>query len=493
MVKAVVGEEAQLKLTEDRLSSSSIPAQVGLVIGKLSSSLDRGFVFSLIATPPNDEGRPACSLVEPVKDDKRKGAKQSKSQASSDSSSLVIDKDWVAEHARQVSKMLVGGVRVIGIFVWASESAFKNSTIEFCQTIKGVAGAAQPLSGTDTEERLLIHISYSPRRWICRNCVLASNITSSSLKPCDFKMGRVLNSLRKFKCTYNFNMRLPVRRESASDVQKLGDVLHSGISVMAKELRSARAVVDGNLVTNDATSMSEGFHDVELLLPFMNDTYLEASSLENVIGVLLFSGSVCSFAFLSSKESILQAIADIKADIITSLRSRLDIILDEADADLRPLDNECRESGPDIQMENLISQVDLQSLRKPSGLLFPRRVFAPWLAGMFICDYLQPSETLEVLKDHCAELMSMEVLTDSSDILEPEGEAPSVVAKCFWDVASPSRSDSKSLSEKVGADPKSEESNEKSNKQSNLSTVAAILVLLLSVLLGYLFLSVRAS
>lgn len=72
------------------------------MIGKLSSSLDRGFVFSLIPTPPNDEGRPACSLVEPVKDDKRKGGKQSKSQGSSDSSSLVIDKDWVAEHARQV-------------------------------------------------------------------------------------------------------------------------------------------------------------------------------------------------------------------------------------------------------------------------------------------------------------------------------------------------------------------------------------------------------
>lgn len=492
MVKAVVGEEAQLKSTEDRLSSSSIPAQVGLVIGKLSSSLDRGFVFSLIPTPPNDEGRPACSLVEPIKDDRRKGAKQSKSQGSSDSSSVVIDKDWVAEHARQVSKMLVGGIRVIGIYVWASESAFKNSTVELCQTIKGVAGAAPPLLGTDTEERLLIHISYSPRRWTCRNCVLASNITSSSLKPCDFKMGKVLSSLQKFRCTYNFNLRLPVSREKTFDAQKLGDVLRSGISVIAKELRSARAIVDGNLVTNDEPCTSEGFHDVELLQPFMNDTCSEASSLENVAGILLFSGSVCSFAFLSSKESILQAIADIKADIITSLQSRLDIILDEADADLSQSDNSGRESSPDIQTENHISQVDLQSLRKPTGLSFPRRVFAPWLAGTFICDYLQPSETLEVLKDHCAELMSMEVLTDSSNVLEPEGEALAVVAKGFWDVAAPLHSDSKSLSEKPGADTKSEGSSQKSNKQSSFNTVAAILVLLLSVLLGFLFFSARS-
>ncbi|KAG5117494.1 hypothetical protein JHK84_043607 [Glycine max] len=32
---------------------------------------------------------------------------------------------------------------------------------------------------------------------------------------------------------------------------------------------------------------------------------------------------------------------------------------------------------------------------KGCSLPFPRRVFAPWLAGMYLCDYLQPSETFE--------------------------------------------------------------------------------------------------
>lgn len=74
-------------------------AQVGLVIGKLSSVLDRGFVFDLIPTPSNDAGEPACSVLE-TRDDKKKPSK-SKAQ-SSESSSLSIDCDWVAEHARQV-------------------------------------------------------------------------------------------------------------------------------------------------------------------------------------------------------------------------------------------------------------------------------------------------------------------------------------------------------------------------------------------------------
>lgn len=69
------------------------------MIGKLSSVLDRGFVFDLIPTPSNDDGEPACSVLE-TKDVKRKPSK------SSESSSLSIDSDWVAEHARQVCRLV---------------------------------------------------------------------------------------------------------------------------------------------------------------------------------------------------------------------------------------------------------------------------------------------------------------------------------------------------------------------------------------------------
>lgn len=71
--------------------------QVGLLIGKFSSALDRVFIFDLIPTPQNDSGEPASSITQPDK----KTAAKSKSNAA-DSSSLFIDKDWVAEHARQV-------------------------------------------------------------------------------------------------------------------------------------------------------------------------------------------------------------------------------------------------------------------------------------------------------------------------------------------------------------------------------------------------------
>ncbi|KAF2323890.1 hypothetical protein GH714_003723 [Hevea brasiliensis] len=334
-----------------------------MLLCKLSSSLGRGFVYDLVPTPPNDAGEPACSLIETTttatfKDDKKKGSKP-KSQPA-DSSTLAIDRDWVAD-ARQVSRMLLGGVNVVGIYVWISDASFKNSTITLCQmTVEGVAEAA-PILETDYDKRLLMHISYSPRRWTCRNCVLSSNITSSSIWPCDFKMGRVLSLLQTFRCTYNFKLSLPICQENTSNASTLSAILRHGISVNAKELKNANALIDGNL-----------------------------------------------------------------DDIIRSLHSRLDIICDEADEDdedLGPIDDDGWEASQENQPEKPVSRLVLCLLRKTCRLAFPRRLLMPWLAGTNICDYLQPSETLEVLKDHCVELMSMEAPADASTILQTEVES----------------------------------------------------------------------
>ncbi|KAL4333395.1 hypothetical protein GQ457_07G024380 [Hibiscus cannabinus] len=486
MVKAVVGEESQLQLVEDRLSQSSAPAQVGLVIGKLSSGLDRGFVYDLVPTPQNDAGQSACSVLEPAKDNRKKGSNSKpKSQSSDSSSSLVIDKEWVAEHARQVSRMMVGGINVVGIYVWASEAIFKNSTMVLCQTVKGVAEAASLLED-DLDERLLIHICYSPRRWTCRNCTLSSNITSSSLRPCDFKMGRVLTSLQTFKCFYNFDLRLPIYQEKASKSETLVDVLRNGISNYVKELRGAKAMMDGDLVVNDEICTTDGLHEIELLLPFMKDMYIEACSQKDVVGIVNFTGSVCSFSFLNSKETISQAVADIKDDIIRSLLSRLDIICDEADEDAGTNDDVIKETRNDSLSEKPVSQLVLHSLRKNCNLSLPRRVFVPWLAGTFISDHLQPSETLEVLKDHCVELMSMEAPNDASKILEPEEESLRVTARSFWDAVLPYCSTSSPSNEK-SREITSKETSQKTIKPSNVNLIAAIIILLLSVLVGFIF------
>lgn len=46
---------------------------------------------------------------------------------------------------------------------------------------------------------------------------------------------------------------LPIFHENASNASTLSEILHHGISVHAKELRSANALIDGNLVRSNLT------------------------------------------------------------------------------------------------------------------------------------------------------------------------------------------------------------------------------------------------
>ncbi|PIM97419.1 hypothetical protein CDL12_30111 [Handroanthus impetiginosus] len=90
---------------------------------------------------------------------------------------------------------------------------------------------------------------------------------------------------------------------------------------------------------------------------------------------------------------------------------------------------------------------------------------------------------MEVLKDHCVELMSIEVTTDHSEILEPESEAPSVMAsttKTFWDMATNYSSADKSVPKvmKVGNGPA---------KSTDFTQMLAVLVLILSFIMGLVF------
>ncbi|XP_016557341.2 protein odr-4 homolog [Capsicum annuum] len=492
MVKTVVGEETQLKLTENRLSKSGVPCQVGLVIGDLSLKLDRGFIYDLIPTPPNEEGEPACSII--GKDERKRPSSKGGKPHNNDSA-LFIDKDWVAEHARQVGRMLLGGMKVVGIYVWTSESSFKNSTITLCQAAKSVAEAA-PLLEVDWDERLLVHIGYSPLRWTCRNCSLGSNITSGNLRPCDLKMGRILSARQAFRCTYDFDLRLPICRGSSS--KRLVDILHHGISGHAEELKGAKALIDGKLANEDEQFELGVVHDVEFLLPFNEDKYLEVCSQKEVTGLLVFSGCICSYAYSNSKEPASQALTDIKEDIIKSLRSRLDMMCDEADRKSDSKQDRSEENNNQILSGNAALQLDLQLQSKHCSLSFPRRVFLPWLADTFLCDYVQPSESVEVVKDHFAELVFIEFPNDSSKILEPEAEARALLStttKSFRKVSTPysllPKSDD-SLSKQnrtatiFGSD-------EKSTKPAGFNLMMSVLVLVVSIVVGVVVFVVRSS
>lgn len=201
MLRSVVGEETQLKATEDRLLRRD--TEIGVIIGKVLDH--RAFVYTLVPTPPTDSGQSPCRIVTNNKKSKNDKGSSSGSKSTLNSPPLTVDMEWVGEHARQVSRMLLGGMNVVGIYILASQDSFKASTPILCQTIKSVAISNQ---NRHQDQQLLLHISnQNPRRWICRICSLSSTNTTSNLHPCDFKMAKLLPSLNSFTSTYNFQFR----------------------------------------------------------------------------------------------------------------------------------------------------------------------------------------------------------------------------------------------------------------------------------------------
>ncbi|KAL6658685.1 hypothetical protein ACP70R_002725 [Stipagrostis hirtigluma subsp. patula] len=424
MVKAVVGD---LRALEETLSSPP-QAQVGLVVGKLSASSDRALVYSLLPTPPTDAGgAPACSL-------RPSSAAKPKAKAPDAPPSLHFDVDWVAEHARQVSRMLLGGMSVIGVYVWASEASFKaTSPAILSQVIREVSYAWY---GSAFGERLLLHVSYAPRR-------------SAIVRAEPFKK-----------------------------------VILRAINHLMDQVQNAKAVVDGDLFLGDMSISSEGPHQVDFLTPFMNAAPVEECSSEGVAGLLVFAGSISALAYLGPKESISEAISDLKADIIASLRSRLDIILDDAN------DDSTTTNGLEKSPSQKATQVIFHELREPYSFPFPRRVLIPWLGGTYICDYLQQSETMQDARERCKEVISLETVVENSSILEPEGAAATCATlQSFWDMvpgACSSAPASSGLKDGHHSGQK-DESNRRQGGGGSFNILAALFALLVALIVGFVF------
>ncbi|KAJ7524974.1 hypothetical protein O6H91_17G030500 [Diphasiastrum complanatum] len=253
MVRTVVGDEAQIEAFLDSLFASSASVQIGLLIGRLSTGSNRDVVFGLVPTPTKD-GEQACKVLgsttqQQSKDlgDKRKSAR---AKPSIDSSSLMLDIDWVAEHARQVSRMLLGGMHVVGIYCLGTEVSIKNSLATLWQAVRAVASTQSLLADAEfVFEPLLLQVSSSPRRLSCRSCLLESNFTPASIKPCEWKLGKLRPTLHSFTCHHTFKIRLPLLENTDfGKDQPLRKLLLYEIQHEVERLKAAPVLVDGIMV-----------------------------------------------------------------------------------------------------------------------------------------------------------------------------------------------------------------------------------------------------
>ncbi|KAG7276178.1 hypothetical protein CRUP_030602 [Coryphaenoides rupestris] len=139
----VVEEEVGRYLSSSCSSSSSFPL-TGLLIGQ--NSAQRDFVVKATRTPQREETSPTPS-----------------------GSGDGLDIEWVTEHARQVSRMLPGGLSVLGVF-YISDAKSEDTLITLRQLVFAVQKSVSRdflwgSDGDDITRRVTLHVNATTRKY----------------------------------------------------------------------------------------------------------------------------------------------------------------------------------------------------------------------------------------------------------------------------------------------------------------------------------------
>ena len=456
--RTVLIEEGAVQGAFDASLADRAPAHVGLCIGKLEVGA-RDFVLALVPFPDwNDD----------VADDARTApaaAKRKTLSASGDTSPLNVDDDWIVEHATQVSRMLPGGLAVVGVYAFCSDASWRGSAPALTRAIVEVAeaederGARSPSTRSRHQrcsERLVLHLSSDTRKLAAKRCrrgnAGAAARASPELSPAEHKFGRVANAMICLEVAHEVAIRLP--RCDAAGAADLRDVAERAVDAEAKRIAAAVALVEGDLRDSSAVVTSllprggaeDGSSDkksqnardkrsapvpmlrAELLCPprACVDIHRTPGKKNRVgrgcgaggSGDARVAGVIVARLYAYARENVGNAIEDLKADVIASLRARLDVLLDEAEAAEEDDDENTdgRSRGPAATHPLAEGGAKDTSVFLP----LPRRAWAEWRDGCAVCDYLAEGESSADVVERCEEVLRWNV---------PGGEAGVKIAE----------------------------------------------------------------
>ncbi|KAJ2947010.1 hypothetical protein O0L34_g16354 [Tuta absoluta] len=299
---------------------------------------------------------------------------------------LGVSEAWVADHAKHVTRMLPGGMFVLGVFVTSKEDIFEEPKL--LAKIKSITNCIHKLLDSNSfmygncstlSEKLLLHMSTNTKILTCKSMEVGTG--SSSIKAVDWKFMAKPPLWQRLDCYYEFDEIYPVvvKKNGISVKQQFQQILE----LSQKVIESSVMFIDGELkngsealenlnkkkkpknskVTQQDTLKS--MH-VSLFVPFANSLpetveYMECD------GSIHFSGIVSSIVFMYPKATVKEAINAVKQDIVRSLSSRFTMHCDALiDDNLLPEEKVC--------------------FNEP-----PRRVLVP-VGSLYLCDYLFPGE-----------------------------------------------------------------------------------------------------
>ncbi|XP_053095935.1 protein odr-4 homolog isoform X3 [Pangasianodon hypophthalmus] len=363
------------------LSAAAGSCETGLFIGQCSAQRD--FVVLAVRTPHRETEGATESQRTPILLDN-------------------IDVEWVAEHARQVSRMLPGGVSVLGLFLIAPPEVSK----EVQNTLKKLVFAVDKSisksklwdpSEDDVTERITLHICSKTRKAVCKTFDVKD--PKCSAKPADWKyQSGISSSWPLITCNVQLDLQIPVTSENVDKFIK------DGLRNWAKQIESALCLINGKAVTDDSELLSGPKKSTKAsqqqtvraqILVSADDA--DAGQVSSAV-VKECSGSVCLRGVVhcrayihTNKPKTRHAAQALKRDVVNTVFSRVEMLLEDL------LMNEAADLASGEQV-------------------LPRRVFAPISgSGLSVCDYIFPDESTADVAERFKEMLGCDLPEEDVD------------------------------------------------------------------------------
>lgn len=363
----------------------------GLLIGQCSSQKD--YVILATRTPPKEENN--------------ENLKHPKDKVDN------LDEEWATEHANQVSRMLPGGLLVLGVFIITTlemGNDFQNTLRRLVFAVEKSMNKKRLWNFTEEEvsDRVTLHICSSTKKILCRTYDIHD--PKSSAKPADWKyQNGLLTSWLSLECTVHINIHIPLSTTSVS--YPLEKNTKNGLARWAKQIENGVYLINGQVKAEDCDLLegqkkprgnaqaSSCSFDVRVLTQLLlNSDHRSTATVQICSGSVNLKGAVKCRAYIhSNKPKVKDAVQAVKRDILNTVADRCEILFEDL----------------------LLNEIPEKKDSEKEFHILPHRVFVPIPGStVMLCDYKFGDESAEEIRDHFIEMLDHRIQMEDLEIAE---------------------------------------------------------------------------
>ncbi|KYO24212.1 odr-4-like protein [Alligator mississippiensis] len=361
----------------------------GLLIGQCSPQRD--YVILAVRTPPKEEQNETYC---PTK-------------------LTDIDEEWVTTHASQVSRMLPGGLLVLGVFIIATPELAKDTQNALRKLVFSVQKSVTKkrlwnFAGEEVLDRVVLQVCSTTKKLVCRTYDVQD--AKSSAKPADWKYQSDVSAFwLSLNCTVNVNIHIPLPATSAN--HELEKNTRNGLTRWAKQIEEGVFLINGQIKEEDAELLegqkkSRGnsqpsiqAFDVKVLTQLsQSSSHRSTATVQVCRGSINLKGAIKCRAYIhNNKPRVKDAIQALRRDIINTLSDRCEILFEDL----------------------LINEAPGKKNLKREYHALPQRVFAP-IAGssVTLCDYKFGDESAGEIQERFVEMLDQAVHAEDIHVAE---------------------------------------------------------------------------